>query len=121
MLYTQLLIDTFVLTIYVQKNKLSEIKLGLSLKTKHEGMDYDGKDKDSLPTAQHAYRVLKDTQRCIDRQNGLIQGTHGKEVVDGLNDFDKHCIYQLMYKVKLPGSVIFDSQIKCTQAPKIKK
>ena len=24
-----------------RKNKLSEIKLGLSLKTKHEGMDYD--------------------------------------------------------------------------------
>ena len=41
MLYTQLLTDTFVLTIYVQIFKKSEMKLGLSLKTKHEGMDYD--------------------------------------------------------------------------------
>ena len=40
-LYTQLLTDTFVLTIYVQKKPLSEINLGLSLKTKHGGMDYD--------------------------------------------------------------------------------
>ena len=33
--------NTFVLTIYVQKKKLSEINLGLSLKTKPEGMDFD--------------------------------------------------------------------------------
>ena len=37
---------------------------------------------------------------------------HGKEFVDGLNDVDKRYIYQLMSKVQLPGSVIFDSHIK---------
>ena len=37
---------------------------------------------------------------------------HGKEVVDGLNDIDKRYIYQLMYKVQLPGSVRLNSQIK---------
>ena len=31
---------------------------------------------------------------------------------DGLNAVDKRYIYQLMSKVQLPGSVIFDSQIK---------
>ena len=29
-----------------------------------------------------------------------------------LNDVDKRYIYQLMSKVQLPGSIIFDSQIK---------
>ena len=33
-------------------------------------------------------------------------------MVDGLNAVDKRYIYQLMSKVQLPGSVIFDSQIK---------
>ena len=33
-------------------------------------------------------------------------------MVDGLNNVDKHYIYQLMSKVQLPGSVRFDSQIK---------
>ena len=33
-------------------------------------------------------------------------------MVDGLNDVDKHYIYQLMSKVQLPRSVRFDSQIK---------
>ena len=37
---------------------------------------------------------------------------HGKEVVDGLNAVDKRYIYQLMYKVKLPESIRFDSKIK---------
>ena len=37
---------------------------------------------------------------------------NGKEDVDGLNAVDKRYIYQLMSKVQLPGSVIFDSQIK---------
>ena len=37
---------------------------------------------------------------------------HGEEVVDGLNAVDKRYTYQLMSKVQLPGSVIFDSQIK---------
>ena len=35
-----------------------------------------------------------------------------KVVVDGLNSVDKRYIYQLMSKVPLPGSVIFDSHIK---------
>ena len=43
---------------------------------------------------------------------GISAPGHGKEVVDGLNDVDKHYIYQLMSKFQLPGSVIFDSQIK---------
>ena len=46
----------------------------------------------------------------IDR--GISAPRHGKEVVDGLNAVDKRYIYQLMSKVKLPGSVRFDSQIK---------
>ena len=33
-------------------------------------------------------------------------------MVDGLNAVDKRYIYQLMSKVQLPGSIIFDSQIK---------
>ena len=41
MLYTQLLTNTCVLTIYVQKKKISELKLGNSLKTKHEDQEYD--------------------------------------------------------------------------------
>ena len=32
-------------------------------------------------------------------------------MVDGLNAVDKRYIYQLMSKVQLPGSIIFDSQI----------
>ena len=43
---------------------------------------------------------------------GISAPGHGKEVVDGLNAFDKRYIYQLMSKVQLPGSVRFDSQIK---------
>ena len=46
----------------------------------------------------------------IDR--GIIAPGHGKEVVDGLNNFDKRYIYQLITTVKLPGSIIFDSQIQ---------
>ena len=46
----------------------------------------------------------------IDR--GISAPGHGKEVVDGINAVDKRYIYQLMSKVQLPGSVIFDSQIK---------
>ena len=37
---------------------------------------------------------------------------HVKEVVYGLNDVDNRYIYQLMSKVQLPGSIIFDSQIE---------
>ena len=43
---------------------------------------------------------------------GISAPGHGKEVVDGLNAVNKRYIYQLMSKVQLPGSVIFDSQIK---------
>ena len=46
----------------------------------------------------------------IDR--GISAPGHGKEVVDGLNAVDNCYIYQLMSKVQLPGSVIFDPQIK---------
>ena len=52
----------------------------------------------------------------IDR--GISVPGHGKEVVDGLNDVDKRYIYQLMSKVQLPGSVIFDSQIKMNTGKK---
>ena len=46
----------------------------------------------------------------IDR--GISAPGNGKEVAGGLNAVDKRYIYQLMSKVQLPGSVIFDSQIK---------
>ena len=46
----------------------------------------------------------------IDR--GISAPGNGKEVADGLNAIDKRYIYQLISKVQLPGSVIFDSQIK---------
>ena len=36
----------------------------------------------------------------------------GKEVVDGLNVFDKRYTYQLMFNVQLPGSNISDSQMQ---------
>ena len=37
---------------------------------------------------------------------------HGKEVIDGLNDVDKHYIYQLISTVKLPVSNRFYSQMQ---------
>ena len=43
---------------------------------------------------------------------GISAPWHRKEVVDGLNAFDKRYIYQLLSNVQLPGSVRFDSQIK---------
>ena len=43
---------------------------------------------------------------------GISAPGHGKEVVDELNAIDKRYTYQFMYKVKLPGSVRFYSQIK---------
>ena len=46
----------------------------------------------------------------IDR--GISAPGNGKEVVGGINAVDKRYIYQLMSKVKLPGSFRFDSQIK---------
>ena len=44
--------------------------------------------------------------------SGISTPGHRKEVVDGINAVDKLYIYQLMSKVQLPRSVIFDSQIK---------
>ena len=55
--------------------------------------------------------VMSQTYSIIIDQ-GISAPGHGKEVVDGLNAVDKRYIYQLMSKVKLPGSVRFDSQIK---------
>ena len=43
---------------------------------------------------------------------GISAPGHGKEVVFGLNAVDKNYIYELMSNVKLPGSNIFDSQMK---------
>ena len=40
---------------------------------------------------------------------GISAPGHGKEVVDGLNAIDNRYIYQLMSKVQLPGTVIYDS------------
>ena len=49
---------------------------------------------------------------------GISAPADVKEVVDGINDIDKHYIYQFMSNVQLTGSKIFDSQIlmhSCTQ------
>ena len=40
---------------------------------------------------------------------GISAPGHGKEVVDGINAADKRYIYKFMSKVKLHGSVRFDS------------
>ena len=55
--------------------------------------------------------VMSQTYSIITDQ-GISAPGHGKEVVDVLNAVDKRYIYQLMSKVQLPGSIIFDSQIK---------
>ena len=39
---------------------------------------------------------------------GISEPGHGKEVVDGLNAVDNSYIYQLISKVQLPGSILFD-------------
>ena len=49
---------------------------------------------------------------------GISAPGHDKEVVDGLNYFDKSYIYQLMSNVQLPGSNIFFSQMQFTMATK---
>ena len=46
----------------------------------------------------------------IDR--GISAPGHGKELVDGINEVDKHYIYQLISKVQLTWSVRFYLQIK---------
>ena len=43
---------------------------------------------------------------------GISAPGHDKKVVDGINDVDKSYIYKLMSTIKLPGSIIFDSQIQ---------
>ena len=43
---------------------------------------------------------------------GISTPGNGKEVIDGLSDFDKLSIYQLMNTVQLLGSNIFDSQMQ---------
>ena len=35
--------------------------------------------------------------------NSIIAPGHDREVVDGINNIYKYCIYQLMYNVQLPG------------------
>ena len=57
-----------------------------------------------MPVMSQTYSII------IDRV--ISEPGHGKEVVDGLNAVDKSYIYQLMSKVQLPGSVIFDPNIK---------
>ena len=68
-------------------------------------------------SALYLMSVMSQTYSVIIDRGISVPG-HGKEVVDGLNYFNKHYIYQLMSKVQLPGSVRFDSQIKihtCTE------
>ena len=61
-----------------------------------------------------ALYLMSVMSRCysiiIDR--GISVPRHVKEVVDGLNDFYKRYIYQLMSTVQLPESNGFDSQIQ---------
>ena len=54
--------------------------------------------------------MLQTYSITIDR--GISAPRNGKEFVDRINAIDKRYIYQLMFKVQLPGSVRFDSQIK---------
>ena len=62
-------------------------------------------------SALYLISVMSQTYSIIiDR--GISAPGHGKEVVDGLSALDKRYIYQLMFKVQLPGLNIFDSQIK---------
>ena len=62
-------------------------------------------------SALYLMSVMSQTYSIIIYRSISAPG-HGKEVVYGLNAVDKRYIYQLMSKVQLPGSVIFDSQIK---------
>ena len=62
-------------------------------------------------SALYLMSVMSQTYSIIIDRSISVPG-HGKEVVDGLNAVDKRYIYQLMSKVKLPGSIRFYSQIK---------
>ena len=39
---------------------------------------------------------------------GISSLGHGKEVVDGINNIDKRCIYQFMYNLQLTSPKGFD-------------
>ena len=62
-------------------------------------------------SALYLMPVISQTYSLIIHR-GMSATGNGKEVVDGLNAVDTRYIYQLMSKVQLPGSIIFDSQIK---------
>ena len=49
----------------------------------------------------HCYSVIIDQD--------ISAHEHGREVVDGINDFYKSCIYKLMSNVQLHRSNMFDS------------
>ena len=51
--------------------------------------------------------VMSQTYSIIIDQR-ISEPGHGKEIVDELNSVDKRYIYQLMSKVQLPESIIFD-------------
>ena len=65
-------------------------------------------EKYRCASAMYLMSVMSQTYLII-IDLGIIAPGHGEEVVDGLNAVDKGYIYQLMPKVQLPGSVIFDS------------
>ena len=84
--------------------------LGTSLSTIWENTDGCA-EQYRCASALYLMSVISQTYSIIiDR--GISALGHGKELVDVLNAVDKRYIYQLISKVQLPGSIIFDSQIK---------
>ena len=61
--------------------------------------------------ALHLMSVMSQCYSIIIYQ-GISEPRNLKEVVDGLNDFDKRYIYKLMSTIQLPGSKRFDSQMQ---------
>ena len=61
-------------------------------------------------SALYLMSVMSQTYSII-FYRGISAPGHGKEVVDGLYAVDKRYIYQLIFKVQLPGSIIFVNQI----------
>ena len=57
-----------------------------------------------MSVMSHFYSIIID--RCISAPG------NEKEVLDGINDVDKHYIYQLRSTVQLPGSNRFDSHMQ---------
>ena len=91
----------------LQKNKQV---LTISLSTIWENTDCCA-EQYICTSALHLMSVMSQTYSIIiDR--GISAPGHRKEVVDGFNAVDKRYIYQLIFKVQLPGSVKFDSPIK---------